>query len=123
MTAQALILDDSPLLAAQLARQLEACGLRARTLTSPEELYELAGTAALVCIELQLFGANGFQVARSLAARCSCPLLLLTGTGRGTDLQWGLRAGARAVLARPLAASTLHATLQKLGCCTEVLAC
>jgi CheY-like chemotaxis protein len=41
---------------------------------------------------------------------------LLTGTGRNTDRQWGLRAGASAVMARPVTEAALRATLGALGC-------
>ena len=115
----ALILDDSPFLALHLAQQLGALGLRAQRTASREELLTLAGSAAVVLIELQHFAANGFQVTRELASSCSCPIILLSGTGRSTDLHWGLRAGARAVLTRPVQASALHSALQHLGCCGE----
>lgn len=115
----ALILDDSPFLALQLAQQLKDFGLRTHAPASNEELLALADSAAVVLIELQQFAVNGFQVTRELAAQCACPLILLTGTGRGTDLHWGLRAGACAVLARPVAPGALHTALLQLKVCGE----
>lgn len=118
----ALILDDSPFLALLLAQQLGALGLRAQRLADREELLTLAGSAVVMLIELQQFTVNGFQVTRELAACCACPLILLSGTGRGTDQHWGLRAGAQAVLVRPVQASALHSALLQLGCCGETCA-
>lgn len=115
-TPLVLIVDDSRFLALQLARMLESLGVRAHIPANLEELHRLAPEAALVCIELELFHASGFEVTRALAAHCACPLVLLTGTGRNTDLQWGLRAGASAVLQRPVCPASLRATLDTLAC-------
>ncbi|MGV3591382.1 MAG: response regulator [Gammaproteobacteria bacterium] len=110
----AVVVDDSPFLALHLARQLEECGFHAQISADAAELRRLMPEAALVCIELELFQASGFELVRELAEHCACPLVLLTGTGRNTDLQWGLRAGAGAVLQRPLCTSTLHSALAGL---------
>jgi CheY-like chemotaxis protein len=112
----ALIVDDSPFLAAHLARLLCALGLDARTPADAAELRALAPGAAVVFVELELFHATGFEVTRELAVHCACPLVLLTGTGRKTDLQWGLRAGASAVLPRPVTMQALQAALAQAGC-------
>jgi DNA-binding response OmpR family regulator len=113
---QALIVDDSPFLALHLSRLLAAQGLHARVPADPGELRALAPEAAVIFVELELFQGSGFEVTRELAAHCSCPLVLLTGCGRNTDLQWGLRAGASAVLPRPVTDTTLRAVLCKLHC-------
>ncbi len=52
MSAEILILDDSPFLAAHLARQLAALGLQARTVSTPAELRAQASSATLVFVEL-----------------------------------------------------------------------
>jgi CheY-like chemotaxis protein len=112
----ALIVDDSPFLAAHLSRLLLALGLDARIPADAEELRALAPAAAVILVELELFYASGFEVTRELAAQCSCPLVLLTGTGRKTDLQWGVRAGAGAVLRRPVTETSLQIALTRVGC-------
>jgi CheY-like chemotaxis protein len=112
----ALIVDDSPFLTAHLQCLLLTLGLDARVPADAAELRLLAPQAAVIFVELELFQASGFEVTRELAASYSCPLVLLTGTGRKTDLQWGLRAGASAVLPRPLTASMLQTALEKLDC-------
>lgn len=113
----ALIADDSPFLAAHLQCLLLSLGIGARVAADVMELRTLAAKAAVIFVELELFQASGFEVTRELAGQwCSCPLVLLTGTGRKTDLQWGLRAGASAVLPRPLTAATLQRCMEQLGC-------
>lgn len=112
----ALIVDDSPFLALHLARQLEALGFHAHVPADAADLRAHAARAALICVELELFHASGFEVTRELAERCACPLVLLTGSGRKTDLQWGLRAGASFVLQRPVREAALRAALVRIGC-------
>jgi CheY-like chemotaxis protein len=113
----AVIVDDSPLLLLQLQLQLVTLGFGVTAVTDAARLPAPATGAAVVFIELQLMQANGFRLTRLLARCCSCPLILLTGTGRRTDLQWGLRAGACAVLKRPVRDSELRAVLQTLPLC------
>ncbi len=112
----ALIVDDSPFLALHLSSLLTAQGLHPRIPANADELGTLAATADVIFVELELFQANGFEVTRELAEQYSCPLVLLTGTGRSTDLQWGLRAGASAVLPRPVTEPALRAVLQTVLC-------
>jgi CheY-like chemotaxis protein len=112
----ALIVDDSPFLSAHLSCLLLSLGLEARIPADTAELRRLAAQAAVIFVELELFQACGFEVTRELAQHCSCALVLLTGTGRKTDLQWGLRAGASAVLPRPVTAAALQTALARLGC-------
>lgn len=111
----ALILDDSPFLALHLRTLLAARGLQASITANAAEVRSLASGASVIFVELELFDANGFAVTRELAEDCACPLVLLTGTGRSTDRQWGLRAGARAVLPRPVTAVALERLLLTLG--------
>ena len=110
----ALIVDDSPFLALQLARLVEAHGYRTHVPADASELRALAAGAVVIFVELELFHACGFEVTRELAANYSCPLVLLTGSGRTTDRQWGLRAGARVVLPRPVDADALAKVLHSL---------
>jgi CheY-like chemotaxis protein len=112
----ALIVDDSPFLAAHLSCLLLSLGMDARVAVDAADLRVLAAQAAVIFVELELFHASGFEVTRELAGQHACALVLLTGTGRKTDLQWGLRAGASAVLPRPFTTATLQTALVKLGC-------
>jgi DNA-binding response OmpR family regulator len=117
----ALILDDSPILAQQLRLLLQQCGFTVVVATAPVDTKALPQPLALICIELLQETANGFQLLRQLSNNVSCPLLLLSGTSRSSDVQWGLRAGAAAVLTRPLTAAALEQCLRQLGCCGSTL--
>ncbi|MEY4641427.1 MAG: hypothetical protein RLZZ227_1421 [Pseudomonadota bacterium] len=110
----ALIVDDSPFLGLHLSGLLDSRGIATRIPADASELRDLAPAADVIFVELLQFEANGFQVTRELAAQVACSLVLLTGTGRDTDLQWALRAGACAVLQRPLTAARLERLLQLL---------
>ena len=100
-TPVAFVLDDSAALALQLRRVLEALGYEVYTLDPARLVLPLTPAPALICIELLGLESNGFKLLRQLAAVHECPQLLMTATGRVTDLHWGLRAGATAVLRRP----------------------
>lgn len=115
----ALILDDSPILAQQLRLLLQQCGFTVVVETPPVDIQALPQPLALICIELLQESANGFQLLRQLSREVQCPLLLLSGTQRSSDVQWGLRAGAAAVLSRPLTAAALEQCLRQLGCCCD----
>jgi len=113
---QILIFDDSPALASCLQQQLQHCGLEACCIVDTEELLRRAAEAALVFIELYLQQDNGFRLSRYLR-KCypDCAVVLLSGTGRLTDLPWGLGAGALAVLPRPVSSDQLEQVLRKAG--------
>jgi DNA-binding response OmpR family regulator len=111
----ALILDDSPVLCLQLQRFLLAAGCAVRVCNDMQTLCDQAAAADVLFIELQLGEGNGFQCARQIAGLHACPVVLITGSGRRTDTPWGWRAGASAVLQRPLEFSAMLATLRELG--------
>lgn len=121
--AQALILDDSPVLARHLQLQLRQLGIGAELCSAVgEDAAMLADAQAaaqagvdVIFVEVLQACGNGFQLLRELARRRACPLVLLTGTGRVSDRHWGLQAGAAAVLRRPVDAAALRGCLQELG--------
>ena len=110
----ALVCNDSRTLALQLCQQLEALGLNTDIAGSEAEVFAKAEASELIFIELQFSGSNGFQITRQLSGRCNCPLVLVTGTGRSSDLHWALQAGAATVLTRPVLSSALQLLLQQL---------
>jgi len=110
-----LVVDDSPLLAAQLQQMLATLGLVATTAHEPEAAPALAVGMAVAFIEIQLLHNNGFQLTRQVRATAGCPVVLISGSGRVTDVEWAVRAGASAVLTRPLQQEALQWTLEKIG--------
>lgn len=124
LRAQALILDDSPVLARHLQLLLERLGIGADVWTEARHaqapgsglaLRAEAPPADVIFVEVLQACGNGFQLLRELARTRACPLVLLTGTGRASDRHWGLQAGAAAVLRRPVDEAALKVCLQELG--------
>ena len=125
LCAQALILDDSPVLARHLQLQLQWLGIGAELHTGAEADVASSAEAAaqasihpevdVIFVEVLQACGNGFRLLRELARTRACPLVLLTGTGRASDRHWGLQAGAAAVLRRPVDEAALRACLQELG--------
>src|SRR5690606_34543336 len=111
---QALILDDSPVLARHLQALLQGLGVAA--VLQAERPADLSAIEAdVIFVEVLQATGNGFQLLRELARSRACPLVLLTGTGRASDRHWGLQAGAAAVLRRPVDGRALQHCLQELG--------
>jgi CheY-like chemotaxis protein len=109
------VVCDSPVLSLQLCRQLTRLDCYCTAIkaeTDPARLQDFD----LVFIELMLLHQNGFALMRLLRTRLALPLVLVTGTGRHTDHDWGKAAGATAVLERPLADD---AVAQVLSCCCQ----
>jgi len=109
-----LILDESPVLTLQLQRQLMTLGYTATSLVRITGFHQQLAHNSVVFVELMLSQNNGFQLIRALANLPHVSLFLLTGTKRSTDLQWGLCAGAKAVLKRPLTLAVLRDALQSV---------
>lgn len=96
----AWIVEDSATLALLLTRQLQSLGYEVLRLSADAVLLPQPGVPAALCIALLGHDSNGFKLLRRLQ-RHQCPRVLLTASGRDTDLEWGLRAGATAVLRWP----------------------
>lgn len=116
MSLSALIINDSMILARHLQGMLALLDVQASIMSARSDLLAEAAKMDLVFLELQLDHANGFQLLRALVAVTTCPLVLVSGTGRASDQCWGLRAGAAAVLQRPLDLQKLCQGLQQVGC-------
>lgn len=107
---RALILNDSAVLSLVLERFLRGLGFRTSIVTVLPEQSELAA-CDVVFMELLFRDQNGFRLVRRLRRCCRCPVILISGSGRRTDLAWGLRAGASTVISRPLSFNMLHEAL------------
>lgn len=111
----AWVLEDSVALALQLRRLLETLGYQVHVTDAAQLALPLSPAPALVCVELLGVDSNGFKLLRRLAAVHACPRLLLTASGHSTDHNWGLRAGATAVLQRPCTLAQLAPWAPVLG--------
>lgn len=108
-----LIVADSPVLSLQLQRQLHALDVPAMPVEAANVRLHAEG-ARLAIVDVQLLQGNGFAVARELAS-AACPVVLTSGTGRDTDIHWGMGAGATAVLTRPVSSARLQQVLDALA--------
>ena len=106
----AVVCEESATLALQLQRALEALGFAVQVCDPAGLNLPLHPAPALICVELLGSHRNGFKLLRQLALHHACPRLLLTASGRSSDVYWARRCGATAVLARPF-------TLQQLQQC------
>ena len=103
----AIVCDDSVTLGLLLCRQLATLGYRVQYI-APEQLrLPLAENPALFCVELLGNHSNGFKLLRQLRRHHACRSLLLSASGRRTDIAWGRAAGADAVLLRPFSPAQL----------------
>lgn len=121
--ASALIINDSAILNLQLGQWLQGFGFTARSTSAADGVLAFGSASdgnvwppglALILVELAQAQGNGFQLLRQLQRLTRCPLILVTGSGRAADVQWGLQAGAAAVLSRPLTSTALAACLRQL---------
>lgn len=117
---QALILDDSPVLARHLQLLLGRLGIGA-VVQAGHAAANQQDEVDVIFVEVLQACGNGFQLLRELARTRACPLVLLTGTGRASDRHWGLQAGAAAVLRRPVDEAALRACLRELGVLPETV--
>ena len=109
LTGKTVIVDDSPVLVCQLQCLLQALDFDAAHCAEPAQL---AGQRpAYVFVELLQLEHNGFCILRMLRGTLDCPLILISGTGRPSDLHWGRQAGATHVLTRPLQLENIREVL------------
>lgn len=103
----AIVCDDSATLGLLLTRQLEVLGYRVQLMTPEQLRLPFAEVPALFCVELLGNNSNGFKLLRQLRRYHKCRCILLSASGRRTDIAWGTSAGADAVLLRPFGLTQL----------------
>lgn len=103
----AVVCDDSATLGLLLARQLETLGYRVQSFAPDQLVLPLAEPPALCCIELLGNHSNGFKLLRRVRKHYDCRCVLLSASGRRTDIAWGRLSGADAVLLWPFTSAEL----------------
>ncbi|MDX1432549.1 MAG: response regulator [Gammaproteobacteria bacterium] len=120
--AKVMIVDTNESGAA-LAGMLEGRGFHTATALHGEEaLRVVAGVAPdLIIMNVQLAGRNGYEITRELRERGlaeGVPVILLTSAQTDgafhAQREWGMRAGATEVLAKPLEEDELVTRMQAL---------
>ena len=118
--AKILIVDDSKTEVLRFTRILEEGGHEVLSAESGEEGIELAKRSCpdLILMDIVMPGLNGFQATRQLTRdelTRDIPIIIVTTKDKDTDKAWGKRQGARAYLAKPVAAALLLDTVQSLS--------
>ncbi len=114
-----LLVEDDPILARGLARNLELEGFRVTVCHTGEEgleqLRSPSAPYALVVLDVMLPGIDGLEVCRRLrAAGNAVPVLFLTARGGEADRVMGLRLGADDYLPKPFSFEELVLRIRAL---------
>jgi len=108
------IVDDDPAVRDSLQQLLESIGFTVETYGSGESFLEQASLPDRACVllDLKLPGLNGLEVLETLAARHSdACVILITGHGDAATKARATRAGAAAMLEKPLRDELLLGTI------------
>jgi two-component system copper resistance phosphate regulon response regulator CusR len=115
--SRVLIIEDQPKLLRSLQRGLQEEGFEVVTAETGDAGLELAQLPSIdvVILDWMLPGRDGLQVLKDLrAAKCRCPVLMLTARGDLQDRVGGLNAGADDYVVKPFEFAELLARLQAL---------
>lgn len=102
-TAEVLIVEDEPKLAALLVDYLHAAGFATRVLADGREVVPAvrASPPDLVLLDLMLPGCDGLQVCRELRAFTGLPIIMVTARSEEIDRLLGLELGADDYVCKP----------------------
>jgi CheY-like chemotaxis protein len=120
-----LVVDDDPVTARVFARVLEEHGYHALTAADGTEIWPILErcTIALVVVELQMPGMNGWEVIRRLRPRfhfelpppsSACKILVASARADEETVAFVRHLGADAFLRKPLTPITLIRTVDSL---------
>ena len=118
-----LVVDDDREIRNLLAEYLDENGFRTMTaadgLSMWRELHE--GRVDLVVLDLTLPGEDGLTLCRTLRARSSLPVIMLTARGAPLDRILGLEMGADDYLTKPFEPRELVARIRNVLRRTQAL--
>lgn len=103
MTHLILIVEDEPEIADILAAYLKRSGMRTAVARDGRQALEMhqALQPALMLLDVQLPGLNGWQVLAAVRATQSTPIIMLTAMDQDVDKLTGLRVGADDYVVKP----------------------
>ncbi len=108
------IVEDDPAVRDSLQQLLESIGFTVETYGSGEELLDRGGALDRACVllDLKLPGLNGLEVLEILAAqRSEACVIIISGHGDAATKARATRAGASAMLEKPLRDELLLSTI------------
>jgi two-component system OmpR family response regulator len=111
-----LVVDDDAEIRNLLREYLQKHGYRVTVVADGRAMQAALATARpdLVVLDLMLPGEDGFSLCRTLRARSSLPVIMLTARGEETDRIVGLEMGADDYLAKPFSPRELLARIRSV---------
>lgn len=109
-----LVVEDEGLIAADIARRLEALGHTVvATASTAEEAFESAGRADVVLMDIRLDGQrDGIDAALEIRARQRIPVIFVTAHADRATLERAKQAGPFGYVVKPLGPAALQAALE-----------
>ena len=109
-----LVVDDDPEIRRLLQAYLEKNGLRVTAVGDGAGMWRALdeGRVDLTVLDLMLPGVDGLELCRTLRARSTIPVIMLTARGDEMDRILGLEMGADDYLPKPFSARELLARIK-----------
>ena len=114
--ATILVVDDDPIVRDVVVRYLERDGHRTLVAEDGDRADELLRKEELdlVVLDVMLPGRDGLELSRSIRARSTLPVILLTARGEEVDRIVGLELGADDYVTKPFSPRELAARVRAL---------
>lgn len=114
MAKRILVVDDDPAIRALVQEYLGEHGIEVLTASGGHEMGRLLETETvdLVVLDVKMPGEDGFNLARTLRARSTLPIIMLTGQGHEVDRVLGLELGADDYVTKPFSPRELLARIR-----------
>ncbi len=114
--AHVVALDDDASVRALISDYLSNNDLRVTAVANGRDLADVIAREAVdaVVLDLRLPGEDGMQIAQSLRAHSTVPILMLTGRAHEADRVMGLELGADDYLTKPFSPRELLARIRAL---------
>ena len=111
-----VVVDDDPVLRAILRGYLEDAGYRVTEAADGENLIDALPrlAPALVLLDVKLPGTDGFELLRSIRARSSLPVIMVTSRSEARARVEGLELGADDYVTKPFNARELVARVRNV---------
>ena len=114
-----LVIDDDPYILLAVEKFLKIKELNVVTMEDPEKAFHWATSKRpdLIISDISMPGLDGFTLLKGLKdnkATCHIPLVLLTATDKGADVEKGFASGAVAYILKPIDWDRAWAKLEPL---------
>ncbi|MDO5494523.1 MAG: response regulator transcription factor [bacterium] len=116
MRTDVLMVDDEEALASSTCEYLTTFGVTATAVTTAEEALEFLqhNEAALILLDVNLPGMNGFEFCRTVRRRAATPILFISARDSDDDQILALGVGGDDYIAKPYSLAVLHAKVRRI---------